>query len=377
MSSPFDKLNDIFNELPVTMEEDEAFQSMPAELMPIEIEGMEVTMIPTTTTNNSENVEMESNKPLDAIVIYHANCADGFSAAWVFWKLQQLVPVLYNLTFHRGVYNEPPPDVEGKVVFLVDFSYKRQVVKDMIDLGGAQQVIFIDHHISAIKDLEDLGEELLQEADAADFKYSIEPFISYTNVEKSGAMLAWDYLENYFHTENYPKPLLLDYIQDRDLWKFRLARSKEVSAYVFSHEYTFGQWDELMQMDAVSMLSWSHSGAAILRKQNKDIAELLKVCETRVIIFGTEVSCANLPYIFASDAGSIMASRSENALLFSATYYDTATHRVFSLRSAESGMDVSTIAAYYGGGGHKHAAGFRIPFFDTERMPVFLYGTSN
>jgi nanoRNase/pAp phosphatase (c-di-AMP/oligoRNAs hydrolase) len=47
---------------------------------------------------------------------------------------------------------------------------------------------------------------------------------------------------------------------------------------------------------------------------------------------------------------------------FAACYWDTPAGRVFSLRSGENGMDVSVIAQKYGGGGHKHASGFRVPF---------------
>jgi nanoRNase/pAp phosphatase (c-di-AMP/oligoRNAs hydrolase) len=37
------------------------------------------------------------------------------------------------------------------------------------------------------------------------------------------------------------------------------------------------------------------------------------------------------------------------------------TSAIFSLRSTEEGLDVSEIAKLYGGGGHKHAAGFKVP----------------
>ena len=40
----------------------------------------------------------------------------------------------------------------------------------------------------------------------------------------------------------------------------------------------------------------------------------------------------------------------------------TTDGRVFSLRSTEEGLDVSEIAKQYGGGGHKHASGFRVPY---------------
>jgi nanoRNase/pAp phosphatase (c-di-AMP/oligoRNAs hydrolase) len=45
---------------------------------------------------------------------------------------------------------------------------------------------------------------------------------------------------------------------------------------------------------------------------------------------------------------------------FSATYYDISDARVFSLRSSKDGIDVSKVAVQYGGGGHPHAAGFKV-----------------
>lgn len=44
-----------------------------------------------------------------------------------------------------------------------------------------------------------------------------------------------------------------------------------------------------------------------------------------------------------------------------ACYWDTPEGRVFSLRSTDDGPDVSAIAKQYGGGGHAHASGFRMP----------------
>ena len=82
-------------------------------------------------------------KPL---VIYHGNCADGFSAAWCFWRYHR-----DTADYVAGVYQTPPPDVTGRDVYLVDFSYKRAVVADM--LTKAARVTLIDHHKTAIEDL--------------------------------------------------------------------------------------------------------------------------------------------------------------------------------------------------------------------------------
>jgi uncharacterized protein len=45
---------------------------------------------------------------------------------------------------------------------------------------------------------------------------------------------------------------------------------------------------------------------------------------------------------------------------FAACYWDVPNGQVFSLRSCENGVDVSEIAKQFGGGGHKHAAGFTV-----------------
>lgn len=261
-------------------------------------------------------------------VIYHGNCADGFSAAWVYWKRFN-----GNCDFHSGVYSEQPPDVTGREVFLVDFSYKRAVVEQM--LKTAASVTLVDHHKTALDDLAGL------------------PGLGmHCSLENSGAMLAWRHC---FGSET--PPLLLGHVEDRDLWRFKLEGTREIQAFVFSHEYTFEQWDKMMSADRVELLKMTAAGAAIERKHHKDIAELLKLCQRRMVIGGHDVPAASMPYTMGSDAGHAMAQGEP----FSACYWDTAEHRIFGLRSAPDGLDVSDVAKAYGGGGHKHASGFRVP----------------
>jgi len=267
------------------------------------------------------------SKPL---VIYHANCADGFSAAWCFWHKYG-----HACDFHPGVYGQEPPDVTGRCVYLVDFSYKRDTVLKMLDT--AAHIVLIDHHKTSIEDL----------ASVTSDKFSM-----LTDLNRSGATLAWDFL-----FPDQPRPLLLGHVEDRDLWRFKLPGTREIQAFVFSHAYTFEKWDKLMSADQVQLLQMTAAGAAIERKHHKDVAELVTVCKRRLVIGGHDVPAASLPYTMSSDAGALMAQGEP----FAACYWDTAEHRVFSLRSADEGLDVSEIAAQYGGGGHARAAGFRVP----------------
>ena len=264
---------------------------------------------------------------MKTIVIYHGNCADGFSAAWCFWRKYKDQAI-----YVKGSYGDVPPDVTDCEVFLVDFSYKRPVVEAMV--AKAHSVTLIDHHKSALEDLKGL--------------FGLR---QYTDLERSGATLAWDFLYT-----GEPRPLLLGHVEDRDLWRFKLPGTREIQALMFSHEYDFETWDRLMAAEQADLMKMHAAGAAIERKHHKDISEILKVCQRTMVIAGETVPVASLPYTMSSDAGNIMAKGAP----FAACYFDTATHRCFSLRSVEGGADVSKVAEIYGGGGHKHAAGFRV-----------------
>jgi uncharacterized protein len=271
--------------------------------------------------------EDEMSRPL---VIYHGSCADGFSAAWCFWRKYGT-----GADYVAGVYQQDPPDVRGRDVFLVDFSYKRPVVERM--LSEANGVTLIDHHKTAIDDLACVKSDR---------------FTAYTDLNRSGATLAWDYL---FPGED--RPLLLGHIEDRDLWRFKLPGTREIQANVFSFEYTFENWDRLMSAGQVELVQMTVAGAAIERKHHKDIAELVAVCKRRMVIGGHDVPVASLPYTLVSDAAHLMAKGE----LFAACYWDTAEGRVFGLRASDDGVDVSDVAKQYGGGGHAKAAGFKVP----------------
>lgn len=299
---------------------------------------------------------MIATQAKNPLVIYHGNCADGFSAAWVFHYMQDKIKQSFD--FHAGVYNDAPPDVSGRVVYLADFSYKRAVVANMCD--KAEKVILIDHHKTALDDL-------------AGLQLECRNFEHYTDLDRSGAMLAWDYWNNYTTDVEgdpvtmepgdglyVPPPLLLNHIQDRDLWRFKLANTREIQANVFSFEYTFENWDKLMSAGQAELLQMTVAGAAIERKHHKDIKELVNVCQRFMDIFGYTVPVASLPYTLSSDAGHVMAESYKNGCYFAACYIDTTEHRIFSLRSEPHGIDVSLVAKAYGGGGHKNAAGFRV-----------------
>lgn len=287
---------------------------------------------------------------MKTLCIYHGNCADGFMSAWIVRRALSSSAV----DFHAGVYQDQPPDVTGRDVLLVDFSYKRPVMTEIV--AKANSVTVLDHHKTA-------AEDLLPMLDAGEIRGVFD-------MERSGAGITWDF---YFPSE--PRPFLVNHVEDRDLWRFKLPMTREIQAAVFSYPYDFAIWDGLVNsFDQFGGTMLAVEGAAIERKHHKDIAELVKVV-TRPMKFDLSLSVAeslgipggasvvvpmaNLPYTLTSDAGHLLCGDEHP---FAGCYWDTPEGRVFSLRSRDNGADVGAIAKQWGGGGHAHASGFRVPF---------------
>ena len=302
----------------------------------------------------------------NVIVIYHGNCADGFTAAWAAWKFFG-----DDAEYYAGIYQADPPDVKNRDVVLLDFCYKPETMRQM--QLSARSILVLDHHKSASEDLPDLSltnEEHLtvirmdsdrwtaprtwnyvQGCVIQDQWEGIRKAIiyAYFDMERSGAGIAWDF----FHP-GVARPALVNHVEDRDLWRFAIPGTREIQATVFSYEYSFTLWDRLAAMDPAELRK---EGEAIERKHHKDVAELVRVCQRRMTIAGHDVPVASLPYTLVSDAGHLMAQGES----FAACYWDLPDGRQFGLRSVDGGTDVSQIARHYGGGGHANAAGFKVP----------------
>lgn len=277
---------------------------------------------------------------MKTLCIYHGNCADGFGAAWAVRRSLGAE----NVEFLAGRYGMPTPDVTGRTVIIVDFSFPLEALQTMAQ--QARAVLVLDHHKTAA--------EALAELEPAPIHYyawaeSLPKLSAVFDMNRSGAGITWD-----FFFPHFQRPALINHIEDRDLWRFKLEGTREILANLFSYPQDFEIWDELMKQPMSAAID---AGTAINRKHHKDVADLVASSKRRMVIAGHDVPVANLPHIHSSDAGHLMAQNEK----FAACYQDTADHRYFSLRSNDEGMDVGEIAKQYGGGGHRNAAGFKVP----------------
>jgi len=136
-----------------------------------------------------------------------------------------------------------------------------------------------------------------------------------------------------------------------------LDGTREIMASISSYPQDFALWETFIDSDLEHL---RQEGNAIERNHMKNVNKLIAGYAYRMVIAGYDVPVLNAPGLFSSDAGHIMGENEP----FAACYSDTEKHRNFSLRSADDGVDVAEISIKFGGGGHKHAAGFSIPLAD-------------
>ncbi len=250
-------------------------------------------------------------------VLYHADCADGFGAAWALWKKYpdaRYIPVKHG--------QPPPQGLDGAHVMMVDFSYRREVIEQLAQ--SAASLLILDHHVTA-------------QAALAGLPYT------YFDVKKSGAVLAWEWA----HAE--PVPWLLQYVQDKDLWQWRLPHSREMNAALASYPFDFQVWEGLTR-DVLKV-----EGRAILRREHSLID---KIVEESVLV---EFEGETVPAVYSPVMTSQIGERLCQGFPFCLIWHERDGLRYFSLRSKPGTADVSALASRYGGGGHVNAAGFSRP----------------
>ena len=260
------------------------------------------------------------------VVLYHAECADGFGAAWALWRKfpdAKFIPVKHG--------NPPPTGINDQRVVIVDFSYPRGTLEAMAKETNG--LLILDHHITAEKALAGL------------------PY-AYFDLKKSGAVLAWEW------AHEHPVPWLLNYIQDKDLWTWALPASREINAAIASHPFSFELWNSFMQNDL------EQEGRAILRYE-RELVDKLAAQAVHVEFQGETV-----PSVQSAILTSQIGERLSTDAPFCIIWHDRDGRRYFSMRSREDGADVGSIAASFGGGGHTHAAGFSVALNPDGSLPA-------
>lgn len=271
------------------------------------------------------------------LVIYHKNCSDGFGAAYSAWKL------LGNKAEYIACsHGDPAPDVTGKKVAILDYSFDNETTKKMIE--DADGLIVIDHHKSAMVELHDISNCIF-------------------DMNKSGAAMAWEF----FHPSK-ETPKFIQYIMDRDLWKWEMPYSKEFAAAFDMVPWEFSAFEEF---EDDSVIDDAIKRGSYILAYSKTVVK--KICDKasrkKLEIGGKEydIMVVNSSH-WMSEIGATLSKDCDLAMIY---YFDhdRKEYKV-SLRAFHEHVDASEVSKTFGGGGHKKAAGFVLPM---DRHPESLF----
>jgi len=261
------------------------------------------------------------------IVFYHIKDNDGRGSAWVAWRKFKEKADYFGIDY----YSDHQFDYyKGKTIYFLDFRPPDDVVSLLKQ--NQNHLVLIDHHISSRNKLKLFDE----------YKFSLK---------HSAAVLVWQY---FFPRKKIPK--ILFYIEDIDIWKLKLAFSREIDNAIEFYDSDFKHWNKLARdlEDVSKRKQYIQMGKIISQYQDKLIQKI--TAKAKLVKFeGKKVFAVN---------SSILISEVGNALVKKcpplAIVWSEINKKVwFSLRS-NGFCDVSKIAEKYGGGGQKGAAAFTL-----------------
>lgn len=313
-------------------------------------------------------IKRDFHEQIDYVVLYHGGgCLDGFTAAWVLAKFMAenapgapmaFIPMQYNKTIAHcaaksGHVNLPSDGrlCRGKIVYMLDFSMNKD---EMLQICRESKMFYVlDHHKTA------------QEAISAAFEYGA---LGKFDNEQSGAAITWEWL----YGPHRPIPKIVQYVQDRDLWRFNLPNTEAITAVLASHPHDLHVWTDLAKHIATpyNEAELIREGYALLRQRAANIDRIIGDANGHQAKFyvGEDatpmwVPAVNAPPLYASDICHELLDRLPDAPFVAAwsVNNNNAAEIIVNLRSENHRQDVGAIAKQYGGGGHRNAAGFTIP----------------
>lgn len=273
--------------------------------------------------------------------VYHANCLDGFGAAWAtychnFTKDNIFVPMTYGDSLKEEVK-------ECDEIYFLDFAISRQEILDLRNQG--KRVVVIDHHVTAKENLEGLDDCVF-------------------DMNHSGAVLTW----KYFSKHSDVVPTILRYIEDGDLYKFNLPNSKEILAVLHNRVerdfVSFNTFQNHLVGSGYFIDGIIAEGKAIISVQDKYLKLVKKLAMTTTFCEFEETKVVNAHPYKISDILHELAKESKHGFAVSWFQQPDGLFK-YSLRSIdEHVMDVAALAKKLAtenncisGGGHPCAAG--------------------
>lgn len=298
------------------------------------------------------------------IVLFHKACSDGYCAFVIAKNAEQAPTLYYPLVPHRLEHQLARvfQDVTDQGLELSSIrSFDLAFTPAALDMctSRCSDVLIFDHHKSTLDN----------------FAQRKSSKLIFDN-DKSGARLAWDY----YHPDE-PAPLLVAYIEARDLWQFnRVANSRAVTDVLYAMLEPHGlegdnltHWTSLLSYGEAEFQPILDMAPTLQQVKQLQVNSALSKGsahrwaiggqDLRVFIVNSDTHISDLGNSALEKLDDDGQRKHDLALI----WYWNERKRTFhvSLRSCPaSPADAQQIAARFGGGGHRNAAGFTCQTLD-------------
>lgn len=274
---------------------------------------------------------MEQKTPTKNIVVFYHDDLDGFTGAWAAWKKLKdradYVLVNYDEDINDGIFQ-----LKDREIYFIDCSLK---VQEMLNLASKNKVILIDHHLSSKE------------------KASLLPGSVFDD-NHSAAFLSWKYFQDGKKT-----PLIVRYVEDYDIWKFKLPGSKELTTMLNLASFNFKIWDKMANIfqNKNKRKGLFKKGRTIVDYQKSLIGELSDKGQ-EVVFEGYDAIAVNSPVLSSEIGNHIHTQTGKIGIVWS--YKGKKAPKIHVSLRGDGKINLSELAKKYNGGGHKAAAGFAI-----------------
>lgn len=240
---------------------------------------------------------------------------------------------------------------QGELIYMVDFSL--QPFEEMIRLDNICQLMWIDHHKSAIEE-------------AIKVRWDINP--TRLKIGIGACQLVWESLKSdgYFQepdSQYIVQPTFVKLLAEYDVWNHSDPRTLSFQYGMRLKDTSLENmdlWKSLFDVEMVQAIT--EEGGTVLtyiKQENK------KYCDAAAFeteLDGLKCIAVNKMLTNSQLFDSVWDNTKYDAML---TFGFSGKHWIISLYSDREDVDVSLIAKERGGGGHKGAAGFQcdeLPF---------------
>jgi len=311
------------------------------------------------------------------VVIYHKGCPDGYGAlSGVVYKYgvknlfyDEENDILYNydssfvaipsnhstdFTRLKELLEKYPND--NFTLYMVDFFVDKifEVVKNYPNI---KRVVVIDHHKTA--------KEIIEKGIPEEVK---DRFEVHLDMDHSAAVLTWKVLNGFV-------PEIMEYIEDRDIWKWEIPDSLYVLTAVDAKVFNILKPNEIVEKllelaQNFPKEEFAKEGQSMIEFKESVVQRLVNNNAHYIVLPSGHKLLAVNSSVFQSDIGNRLAQISPEgvACVYSISPKEDDVYVNCSVRSING--RAREVAQANGGGGHDNAAGCRVPLREVRFEPI-------